>query len=200
MAGPLHWTRRVLQILLLRTSCRAWLCALVVGVAGMAMPGPASAQTAASAEVKAAYLFNFSKFVAWPRDATSEGKFVLGVMGDGPVADALRDMVRGKSIAGRALVVKRVTLKDDLTQLQILFVNASEAARLGELIKRLGGASVLTVSDLDRFCEVGGMIQFRLDDDRVRFDINLDQAEARGLQVNSKLLALAKSVHSTKSR
>lgn len=166
------------------------------------VPSLASAQTATSAEVKAAYIFNFSKFVEWTRDAANEAKspFVLGVMGDGPVADALRDMVRGKSIAGRALVVRRVTLKDDLAQLQILFVNASEVPRLRELIERLAGASVLTVSDLDRFCALGGMIQFRLDDDRVRFDINLDHAESAGLAIDSKLLALAKTVYKTRDR
>ena len=186
-----------------RRGWRPW-CGYTLMVCAMAMtvPGLASAQTATSADVKAAYIFNFTKFVEWPRDAASEAKFpiLLGVMGDGPVADALREIVRGKSILGRTLVVKRVTLKDDLTRLQILFVHASEAARLGEVIKALGSASVLTVSDLDRFSELGGMIQFRLEDDRVRFDINLDQAEAKGLQINSKLLALAKFVHSTKSR
>jgi hypothetical protein len=159
----------------------------------------AAAQIASGADVKAAFLFNFSKFVEWPTDA-SAGPFVFGILGDDAVADALRDLARGKAIAGRPLLVKNVAARDDLTALNIIFVGDSESARLADIIKRTNGGSVLTVSDLARFCDLGGMIQFRSENDRVRFDINLDAAEAGGLAINSKLLALARAVHSTKTR
>lgn len=157
----------------------------------------ASAQTASSADVKAAFLLNFSKFVEWPPEAAS-GPFVIGVLGDDAVADALRDLVGGKSVGGRPLVARRVVPKDNLAELHMLFIGTSEAARLADVLRRTGSGSVLTVSDLDRFCQQGGIIEFRSERDRVRFEINLDQAERARLVINSKLLALAKTVHHTK--
>lgn len=160
---------------------------------------PVSSQTASSDEVKAAFLFNFTKFVGWPAAATSgPGPLTVGVLGSDAVAGVLKDIVRGKSVDGRQFVTRRVTAKDDLSTLNVLFIGASEESRLGEVFKQLGSAGVLTVSDVRGFCARGGMIEFLLADDRVRFDINLGSAEQSGLTLNSKLLALAKSIVSTK--
>jgi hypothetical protein len=111
------------------------------------------------------------------------------------VAEALRDLAKGKSIGRRRLITRRVVLKDNLAELQMLFFGASESARLSDVLQRTGGGHVLTVSDLDRFSLQGGIIEFRSERDRVRFDINLDQAERSKLVINSKLLALARTVY-----
>lgn len=178
---------------------RAWVtCLVAVALSGL-WGGRAATQTASGAEVKAAFLLNFSKFIEWPaRPAGAD--FVIGVLGDDAVADALRGIGAGKSAASRPLVVRRVAIRDDLASLQMLFVGVSEESRLVEIIRRTGGGSVLTVSDMDRFCQQGGIIQFRSERDRVRFEINLDQATFAKLAINSKLLALAKTVYqSTKA-
>ena len=100
-------------------------------------------------------------------------------------------------MGGRPLVARRVVLKDNLAELQMLFIGVAETARVADVLRRAGSGSVLTVSDLDRFCLQGGIIEFRSERDRVRFDINLDQAERARLVINSKLLALARTVHHT---
>jgi hypothetical protein len=177
----------------------AWL-ACVLALALSAAPAPVAAQPASGADIKAAFLLNFAKFVEWPGGGGPPGRpFTIGVLGDDAMADALRDLGRGKSAAGRPLNTLRVTIKDPLADLHMLFVGASEERRLAAVLERVTGGSVLTVSDLNRFCELGGTIQFRSEHDRVRFDINLGQAERSGLVINSKLLALARSVlHASK--
>ncbi len=173
---------------------QSWLvAALIALILSTASPGTAAAQGASGADIKAAFLLNFAKFVEWP--ATPSHEFVIGVLGDEAVAEALRDLAEGKAVDGRPLVTRRVVLKDNLAGLQVLFIGASERARLGDVLRRTNGGSVLTVSDLDRFSRQGGTIEFRTERDRVRFDINLDEAERSGLIINSKLLALAKTVH-----
>lgn len=168
----------------------AGLIALLMSAASL---GTTAAQDASGADIKAAFLLNFAKFVEWPQTPSSE--FVIGVLGDDAVAEALRELAQGKAAHGRPLVTRRVVLKDNLAGLQVLFIGASESARLGDVLQRTNGGSVLTVSDLNRFSQQGGTIEFRSERDRVRFDINLDEAERSGLTINSKLLALAKTVH-----
>lgn len=170
-------------------------CLLAITIASTG-PTAASAQTASGADLKAAFLLNFSKFVEWPAGTAGE-PLMIGVLGDDAVADALRDLAGGKSVGGRPLVARRVVLKDTLAELQMLFIGASENARMAEALQRTSSGHVLTVSDQDRFCEHGGIIEFRSERDRVRFDIDLDRAERAGLVINSKLLALAKTVHQT---
>ena len=169
-------------------------CLLAVSILS-ASSSTVDAQPTSSAAIKAAFLLNFAKFVEWPNGGgTPERAFSIGVLGDDVMAFAMRDLSRGKTAAGRRLNARRVTTKDALDDLHILFVGAAEEPRLAEVLKLANAGSVLTVSDLTRFCELGGMIQFRSEDDRVRFDINLEQAERSALIIDSKLLAIARSV------
>lgn len=156
---------------------------------------PVAAQSATGADIKAAFLLNFAKFVEWPEGGgTPDRPFSIGVLGDDMLAFALRDLSRGKSAAGRRVDARRVTPSDALADLHVLFIGASEERRLDQVLQRAQAGSVLTVSDITRFSEVGGIIQFRPERDRVRFDINLDQAERSGLTIDTRLLALARSV------
>jgi hypothetical protein len=186
----------------MRTPFRCAIAACLLALAVLsASSASVDAQPASGADIKAAFLLNFAKFVEWPGGGGPAGRpFTIGVLGDDAMADALRDLSRGKSASGRPLNTRRVTIKDPLADLHILFVGASEEHRLADVLQSANAGSVLTVSDLNRFCELGGTIQFRSERDRVRFDINLDQAERSGLVIDSKLLALARSVlHSSKS-
>jgi hypothetical protein len=168
--------------------------AMLVLVCLGALPIALRGQTATSDEVKAAFLFNFAKFVEWPA-ADDQSPLQIGMLGSDNVGDSLREIIRGKTVNGRALAPRRVTAADDLSRLHMLFIGASEKARIGDVLKRVEGSSVLTVSDVDQFCHQGGVIALTLEGNHVRFDINLDAADRSKLRVSSKLLTLARTVH-----
>jgi hypothetical protein len=171
--------------------------AILVG-SGLVVPALAS-QTANTVEVKAAFLFNFAKFVEWPAEATSGTSTInVGVLGNDALGDALRAMVRDKAVGGRGFVVRRPSGVDDLGGLHMLFVGESEKSRVGEILKRVDSLSVLTVSDIDRFCEMGGTINLFIEDSHIRFEVRLDGTQRSRLKISSKLLNLARKVHGAK--
>ena len=153
-------------------------------------------QEPTDSEVKAAYLFNFLKFVDWPEDPAkdSQSPWVLGVVGETAVGEDLKQLVSGKSVRGRELEVRKVSAPADLRACHILFIAASEKKRLPAMLAELRGASVLTVADMDHFVESGGMIQFVIQDSRVRMAIDVGAASRAHLKVSSKLLSLAVAV------
>jgi len=146
-------------------------------------------------QVKAAYLFNFLKFVEWPDDVFPDtlAPFVIGIVGNDPFGDALPQVIVGKTVQGRDLVVRKYGTGENLRGCQILFIDASEKKRLPQLLAGLRGSSVLTVADLYGFLDAGGMIQFLSEDNHVRFAINADAAVRARLKVSSKLLSLARA-------
>lgn len=150
-------------------------------------------------QVKAAYLFNFLKFVQWPNDVSSDPqrKWVIGIVGDSPVGDELSLLVEGKTVDGRGLLVKKLRAGDSFGACNILFVSASEERHLASILTSLQGSSVLTVADFDKFIERGGMIQFVNDGGRIRMDIDLGATGRARLKISSKLLVLAQAVTET---
>lgn len=147
-------------------------------------------------QVKAAYLFNFLKFVEWPEDPSTDprGKWVIGFVGDTPIADELTRLVEGKIVLGRDLQVKKFQAADHLHGCNILFISESEKKRLPSILAELRDSSVLTVADMSDFTSLGGMIQFVLEDSRVRLAIDVGATGRAHLKVSSKLLSLARSV------
>lgn len=154
------------------------------------------AQTANEYQVKAAFLYNFAKFVEWSPEtfSQSDAAFVIGVLGDDPFGAALDQTIHGKSINGRQFIIKRLKWGQHLRDCQLLFICSSERNRLAQILESIKGASVLTVSELNNFCQQGGMISFILEENKVRFVINTDVAEQARLRISSKLLVLAKAV------
>lgn len=154
------------------------------------------AQTVNEYQVKAAFLYNFAKFVEWSPDAFSSGSasLVVGILGDDPFGSALDQTISGKSINGRQFTIKRLKWGQNLRDCQVLFISASERKRLPQILESLKGAAVLTVSELSNFSQQGGMITFILEENKVRFVINTDVAEQARLKISSKLLTLAKTV------
>jgi hypothetical protein len=163
----------------------AWLLAIV---AGRAQESPPTEQ-----QLKAAFLLNFAKFVEWPPTAFGEATspIVLGILGENPFGDVLEQTIRGKTINNRPLVVKPFRSSAETTNCHILFISASEKPRLPEILAGLRGASVLTVAEMDRFTETGGMINFIRQGNKIRFQINEVAAKSAGLKISSKLLSLA---------
>lgn len=146
-------------------------------------------------EVKAAFLYQFSKFVEWPVNAfnASPNTIYIGVVDGGPMASALQ-AIEGKEAKGRQVVVKRFKGLKDLEFCHILFIGSGMEGRLAEILDQLKGASTLTVSDIDGFARRGGMINLITVEDKVQFEINVDAAERAKLQISSHLLRLARIV------
>ena len=147
-------------------------------------------------QVKAAYLFNFLKFVEWPDESFADpiAPIVIGVVGEDPFGNALPQVVIGKTVQGRDLVIRIYHTGEDLRGAHILFISASERKRLPMILSSLRGSNVLTVADTAGFLDAGGMIQFLNENGRVRFAINVDAAGRAKLKMSSKLLSLAKVV------
>ena len=145
-------------------------------------------------EVKAAYLYNFAKYVEWPTSASPEPQWVIGVLGDADFGDVLEKTLSGKSVRERPFVARRLQDPQEAAHVHILFIGAAEAPRLPAILKSLEASRALTVSDIDGFAEKGGMIGFRIDGKKVRFDISPQTATRAGLRISSQLLALARVV------
>jgi hypothetical protein len=141
-------------------------------------------------QVKAAFLYNFAKFVEWP-EGRARAPFVIGVLGEDPFGEVLDRTISGKTIQSREFAVRRLADTAEAPRVDILFISASEKARLPEVLGRLRGSSVLTVGDTDNFVSRGGMVGFRTKGNVVRFDINLREATRAGLKISSQLLRLA---------
>jgi len=168
---------------------------IVVAVLVAVHPGTAVAQEQPTEfQVKAAFLFNFVKFVEWPADTFHEGDghIRLCVLGDERLARELGRLVTGKVVDGHALEAIRITASEHGRGCQVVFVASSQAGGR-DAVAQLRGASVLTVGDSADFIRQGGMIRFFLLDNRVRFEINRAAADHCRLKISSKLLALAQS-------
>lgn len=147
-------------------------------------------------QVKAAYIYNFGKFVRWQASAVANqgDSFTICVLGDDPFGSVLQSTLAGESIGGIPVTIMRVPRPQDATGCRILFLNAAEDIHLRNILAALGKASVLTVSDMPDFSKRGGMIQFVMEGDRVRFEINRASAENARLILDSELLKVATSV------
>jgi hypothetical protein len=179
-----------------RRSLVAVILAMLVSFQIVTAPNVRSQDALSEYQVKAAYLFNFLKFVEWPEDAFTDSlaPIVIGIVGDDPFGSALPQVVIGKTVQGRDLVIRKYHAGENLRGASILFVSASEKKRLPQILASLHGSSTLTVADMDGFLDEGGMIQFLSENDRVRFSVNVDATSRARLKVSSKLLSLARVV------
>ena len=147
-------------------------------------------------QVKAAYLYNFGRFVEWPdQDALDKSEaFEICVLGADPFGPTLDATLARETIAGKNVMAKRISKPQEIDSCRIVFISSSEEGHLKEVLAALDKTSVLTVSDIPRFSERGGMIGFILDGDRVRFDVNLASAQDARLTLSSELLKVATNV------
>lgn len=145
-------------------------------------------------QVKAAYLFNFAKFVEWPASAfrAPAAPLVIGIVGRG--AGDPFEALSGRQAKGRRVQVRQLQRPDEVAGCQILYIPASEKARVKELLRGVPASGILTVSDIRNFCAMGGMIGLVTRGDKVQFEINLGGAERAGLRLSSQMLKLAVNV------
>ncbi len=141
--------------------------------------------------IKAAFLYNFSSFISWPEKAPQQdGEFQLCVLGNDPFGEAL-ETLSGKSVHGLSMKIRRLGAGAKTDTCQLVYISESETKHLARLLSKVRARPVLTVSDIDNFVKHGGIIRFKLVDNKVRFVINVDAAERAGLKISSKLLSLA---------
>lgn len=168
---------------------------LVLACTGAGAQAPAQAQ---EHEVKAAFLFKFPAFVEWPAARRAGTPFVIAVVGAPEIAAALRALAEGRSFEGRPIQVREPGEANGMQGAHMVFVGRGARARLPFLARSLGGAPVLLVAESPGALDEGAMVNFVVREGRVRFDVALDAAEAAGLRINARLLAVANFVRGGK--
>lgn len=152
-------------------------------------------------DVEAAYLYNFGKFVQWPSLPDSNSQpFSICILGQDNFGKKLDDLVAGENIQGRKIVARRLSSVEDMDQCQIIFIGLSEDNRLARDLEALQDKPVLTVSNLPDFLERGGAIQFLIQNNRVRFAVDLPAAKRARLELSSELLKVAAYVKTGASK
>jgi hypothetical protein len=148
------------------------------------------AETPSEYQVKAVFVFNFSRFVEWPPQAfsTPNQPFAICILGNDPFGSRLDEAVRGEQISQHPLLIRRLRSVHEADDCQILYIDRSEGGELLQILSALDHRSTLTVSELSDSAERGGMIQFTTENNRIRLRINVESARAAGLIISSNLL------------
>ena len=156
----------------------------------------ADAQAVSEYQVKAAYLYNFTKFVEWPAGtfATASDPIRLCVLNDKLFQAQLNQIAGSRQIAGHPVLVVLITDPKQSRGCHELFIGASERQGTLQILDSVRGASVLTVGETDAFVEQGGIINFVVLGDHVQFQVNQKAATQAGLHMSSQLLSVAKRV------
>jgi hypothetical protein len=164
-------------------------------VALVALSAKAQAGSADEYSVKAAYLYNFAKFVEWLGEAGNSGTpLVIAVFGNDAFSAVLKQTVQGETVNGRAISVRSVSRIEDLRPCHILYFGSSNKNRLAEILRATEGAGILTVGETDEFIQLGGVIVFVAEGNKIRFEINLSAARRNRLTISARLLKVAKGV------
>jgi hypothetical protein len=147
-------------------------------------------------EIKAAFIFNFAKFIEWPQKVLGEtnGSFIIGILGRDPFGGALEQTIGGKTVKGKSIFIRRFRQLDDLQYCHILFISESEKDNLPAIFDKIKYESILTVGDMPEFARNGGMISLYTEENRVRFAVYIKATERANLKLSAKLLNLAKII------
>jgi hypothetical protein len=153
----------------------------------LSQPGPSEY------EIKAAFLYNFAKFVEWPAHSNqaSQDSVVVGILGQDPFGFLIEKIIGDKTVGGKIIVIKRYASLEQISSCHLLFISDSESPHLNKLLSALSGRCILTVSDSKNFAHHGGMIQMYMENNRIRFIVNIDAINLANLRMSSKLLNLA---------
>ncbi|HEY1470321.1 MAG TPA: YfiR family protein [Candidatus Acidoferrum sp.] len=163
------------------------------------LPAPSSVyaqSTTAEYQLKAAFIFHFVQLVDWPPEVSSPSgrPLILCIADENALPGLLERTVQGKQIASRPLYVRHLLEKDNPKSCDLLFVVGQDKKRAAALLRAVNNAPILTVGESEDFIQQGGMIGFCLQENKIRFDINLQAAKRANLTISSRLLLLAKSV------
>lgn len=178
-----------------QASGAAWKAGLfcLVVLAGATARQARSQSSAEEYQVKAAFLFHFAQLVEWPGGALDSGDatVTLCIFADEPHRREFQNTLEGKPMGGRVFHLRLLAAAQDLHGCNLVFLSREEARRQSAILMSLRGQPVLTVGESASFLADGGIIRFRLDEDKVRFEINPAAADAAHLKISSRLLLLA---------
>jgi hypothetical protein len=149
--------------------------------------------------IKAGFIYNFAKLVEWPATAFAQpdSPIVIGILGDDPFGATLDKIVADKKINGRGFVVKRLKWTSglkDVKDCNILFVSSSEKEHLDSIVDAMKSLPILTIGNGPGFARRGGIMNFTLEDNKIRFEVNVEAAKHADLTISSRLLTLARIV------
>ena len=167
-------------------------CLISVATAEAAAPVGASEY-----QVKAAFIFQFARFVVWPASAfaSRDAPLSICVLGGNPFGSALEDMAAGELVYSHPLIVQNRNRVEDLDNCHIVFLSSASEQVNGQALQYLSGRSVLTVSDSRDFARHGGVIGLVTVNGKVRVQVNRSSAEAAQLKISAKLLRVADLTH-----
>lgn len=171
---------------------------LCLSMAARAFPQSSDSGESSEYLIKAGFIYNFAQLVQWPAGtfAQADSPIVIGIFGTDPFGGIIDRVIENKKLEGRSLVVRRLKRGTPVRDCNILFVSASEAAHLDEVIQSTKGMPILTVGETPGFAVRGGIINLTLEGNKVRFEVNIDAAKQANLNISSRLLALARIVSS----
>jgi hypothetical protein len=170
----------------------------------LALAVPSRSQTADSSDsseylIKAGFTYNFAKLMEWPSNAfpQQDSPIVIGILGTDPFGGTLDEVLKGKAVNGRVFVVKHLKWGMDVRDCNILFISSSEIAHTDEIFHLVKSLPILTIGETPGFAQRGGIINFIVEDNKVRFEVNVDAAKQADINISSRLLTLAKIVQQT---
>jgi len=173
-----------------RSSIRLPVLWLVGALAGFAAPDPGREY-----QLKAAFLYNFTRFVEWPNAKLPSGEpFVIGLWQTNPFGKQLEATIGNRTTHGRKIVVRTCSSLEEARRAHVLFIGAAASSDLKETVGALHASHVLTVGESRSFANASGIITFSLEGDKLRFEINLDSGEDAKLKLSAQLLKLATGV------
>ena len=144
-------------------------------------------------EVKAAFLYQFTKFIQWSKNSPKDEIFSICIVGKDPFGQIINEL-ESETVDNRKIEIKRLKFEDVIDSCHVVFIGQTERNRLFSFMENLRGKGILTVSEIDGFIERGGVINFKRQGSRVGFEINQKKAEEEGIKISSKLLSLALEV------
>ena len=149
-------------------------------------------------QIKAGFTCKFTKFVNWPTSVFPEKKtpFAIGILGQDPFGPVIDEAIKNLRIKKRKFEIKRFTQVKNLDYCHILFISRSEEARLEKILAQLHKTPTLTISEMDKFCDKGGIINFFITENKIRFQVSVKAARAASLELSTPLLRIANVVDS----
>jgi len=159
----------------------------------------AHAQISRVDQIKAAFLYNFTKFIEWPPQSFTDARaaIVIGVLGDSSMAAVLDDVVRDRRVNGRPITVRTIQSAADAASTHVLFVSDAAGSQWAQVQAAIETRPVVTVGESPSFARKGGTINFVLQGDKLRFEINMTAAERSGVKISAQLQKLAAAVQRT---
>lgn len=150
-------------------------------------------------EMKIIFIEKFNDFIEFPEiedNTLNKNYFQISVIGDNPFGNNLKLYFSGKSVSGKAVKVKNISALNEIRNSDLLFISSSEQNRIDQILSYTYNKPIITIGDTEGYCELGVLINFYMENNRVRFEINFDAVQKSGLYMNYRLLKLAKVINS----